>query len=347
MEGQLRASSGTRGPVINERELVMITVIGTIASPIAGTNAYRIGQDGRPRILPGTGGIVLSHRVGDPCVGIAGDHIEPGVSIRNETRSVKGDRDGPNQALQLLTCIGNIARAVSGAAAGAIGTVTGKHGGIDTILVDFPLHTMRRMAIGDRIQVYACGVGTRLAEHPEIAVFNAAPRLLAQWGLRTEHNRLSVPVTHLIPSALMGSGLGKSDVGRGDYDIQMFDLPTIQRHGLGALRFGDLVAITDADHRFGRSFSRGHLAIGCVVHGESSVAGHGPGIATLLTGPARVFVLRREPQANVAEILAIRSAAAGRKYLPLAMRERRWRLRGGHQSLKRNQRIDADARQSP
>ena len=71
---------------------------------------------------------------------------------------------------------------------------------------------------------------------------------------------MSVPVTHLIPSALMGSGLGKSDVGRGDYDIQMFDLPTIQRHGLGALRFGDLVAITDADHRFGRSFSRGHLA---------------------------------------------------------------------------------------
>ena len=116
-EGQLHANSGTKGPLINERELVMITVIGTIASPIAGANAYRIGQDGRPRILPGTGGIVLSHRVGDPCVGIAGDHIEPGVSIRNETRSVKGDRDGPNQALQLLTCIGNIARAVSGAGA--------------------------------------------------------------------------------------------------------------------------------------------------------------------------------------------------------------------------------------
>lgn len=303
----------------------MITVIGTIASPIAGANAYRIGQDGRPRILPGTGGIVLSHRVGDPCVGVAGDHIEPGVSIRNESRAVKGDRDGPNQALQILACIGNVARAVSGAATGAIGTVTGKHGGIDTVLVDFPMVAMRRMAIGDRIQVYACGTGARLAEHPDISVFNAAPRLLAHWGIATSGRVLAVPVTHVIPSSIMGSGLGKSDVGRGDYDIQMFDAATIRRHGLSTLRFGDIVAISDADHRFGRSYSAGRLAVGCVVHGESSVAGHGPGVATLLTGPARSFSLRRDAQANVAEILGLRPASRGRSSPPMIMREEIWR----------------------
>src|SRR5262245_25312318 len=209
-------------PRINADELVMITVSGTIAAPVGGASPYRIGQDGRPRVLPGTGGIVLSHRVGDRCVGIAGDHIEPGVSIRNESRAVKGDRDGPNQALQNLTCIGNLARVVSGAAVGAIGTVTGKHGGIDTIMADFPMHIMRRMAIGDRVQVYACGVGARFIDHLDIAIFNAAPRLLERWGLRSERNRLVVPVTHVIPAKLMGSGLGKSDVGRGDYDIQMF-----------------------------------------------------------------------------------------------------------------------------
>lgn len=321
----LSAPGNIASPRFNQDELVMITVIGTVASPIAGPVAYRIGQDGTPRILPGTGGIVLSHRVGDRCVGIAGDHIEPGVSIRNESRAVKGDRDGPNQALQTLTCIGNVARVVSGPAAGALGTVTGKHGGIDTIMVDFPMQIMRRMAIGDRVQVYACGVGARLTDHPAIALFNAAPRLLQRWGLRSENNRLVVPVTHIIPSKLMGSGLGKSDVGRGDYDIQMFDADTIRRHDLGALRFGDIVAISDADHRFGRSYCKGHLAVGCIVHGESSVAGHGPGVATLMTGPADAFVLKREADANLAAILAIRAVKTPRRILPLAMRERRWR----------------------
>ncbi len=319
-------------PAINERELVMITVSGAIAAPIAGPTAYRIGQDGTPRILPGTGGIVLSHRVGDACVGIAGDHIEPGVSIRNESRAVKGDRDGPNQALQLLSCIGNMARVVSGAAMGAKGLVTGKHGGIDTILVDFPIAKMRRMANGDRIQIYACGAGTRLLEHPQIAVQNAAPRLIAQWGLRTEDRKLSVPVTHLVPSSLMGSGLGKNDTARGDYDIQMFDRASIRNASLGTLRFGDLVAIIDADNRYGRSFSKGFISIGCVIHGESSVAGHGPGITTLLTGPANCFTLRRTPGANIAEILAIRAAAPPRAHLPIAMREATWRDRSSTQT---------------
>jgi hypothetical protein len=327
MLGSLPMRGNTAAPRLNQSELVMITVIGTVASPIAGPVAYRIGQDGTPRILPGTGGIVLSHRVGDRCVGIAGDHIEPGVSIRNEGRAVKGDRDGPNQALQTLTCIGNVARVVSGRAAGALGTVTGKHGGIDTVMADFPMKIMRRMAIGDRVQIYACGVGARLIDHPSITLFKAAPRLLQRWGLRSEGNRLVVPITHIIPAKLMGSGLGKSDVGRGDYDIQMFDAETVRRHNLGSLRFGDLVAISDADHRFGRSFSKGHLAVGCIVHGESSVAGHGPGVSTLLTGPASAFVIRREPNANLARILAIRAAQTQREILPLAMRERQWRRR--------------------
>lgn len=325
MPGSLSAQGTIGAPRLNQSELVMITVIGTVASPIAGPVAYRIGQDGTPRILPGTGGIVLSHRVGDRCVGIAGDHIEPGVSIRNETRAVKGERDGPNQALQTLTCIGNVARVVSGPATGALGTVTGKHGGIDTIMADFPMAVMRRMAIGDRVQIYACGVGTRLIDHPAIALFNAAPRLLQRWGLRSEVDRLVVPVTHVIPAKLMGSGLGKPDVGRGDYDIQMFDADTIRRHNLGTLRFGDLVAISDADHRFGRSFSKGHLAVGCVVHGESSVAGHGPGVSTLMTGPAHAFIIRREANANLARILSIRAAQSQRTVLPIAMRDKRWR----------------------
>jgi hypothetical protein len=325
IEASAAARSAVRGPAVNTSEIVMTTVLGHIASPLGGPSPYRIGQDGRPRILPGTGGITLTHRVGDACVGIAGDHIEPGVSLRNEGRAVKGERDGPNLALQTLTCIGNLARVLSGAGAGATGTVTGKHGGIDTVLVDFPLETLRKLAIGDRIQVYAYGQGLRLLDHPEVAVFNAAPRLIARWGLGQEGRRLVVPVTHIVPSGIMGSGLGKADVGRGDYDIQMFDMPTVRRHRLGALRFGDLVAIRDADHRFGRAYRQDCVAVGCVVHGESSVAGHGPGIATLMSGPASAFRLKLDPDANIAGRLAIRRPAYPRARLPLIEREKRWR----------------------
>ena len=162
-------------PRINAGELVMITVLGQIASPLMASSPYRIGQDGVPRVLPGTGGIVLSHRVGDPCVGLAGDHVEPGASIRNEGRAVKGERDGPNQALQTLTCIGNAARVISGPCAGKTGIVTGKHGGIDTVLVDFPIETLRRLAVGDRIQIYAYGTGVRLLDHPDVSVTNCRP----------------------------------------------------------------------------------------------------------------------------------------------------------------------------
>lgn len=310
-------------PRINAGELVMITVLGQIASPLMASSPYRIGQDGVPRVLPGTGGIVLSHRVGDPCVGLAGDHVEPGASIRNEGRSVKGERDGPNQALQTLTCIGNAARVISGPCAGKTGIVTGKHGGIDTVLVDFPIETLRRLAVGDRIQIYAYGTGVRLLDHPDVSVTNCSPRLLARWGLHRDQGRLAVPVTHLIPAALMGSGLGKADVVRGDYDIQMFDPATVRRFRLGMLRFGDLVAIVDADNRFGRSFRRGYFAIGCVVHGESTVAGHGPGVVTLLSGPQSAFSVRADTTANVARVLNIRRLSAPRAALPLAARERR------------------------
>ena len=124
----------------------------------------------------------------------------------------------------------------------------------------------------------------------------------------------------------MGSGLGNADVVRGDYDIQMFDPATVRRFRLGTLRFGDLVAIVDADNRFGRSFRRGYFAIGCMVHSESTVAGHGPGVVTLLSGPQSAFSVRADTTANVARVLDIRRLSAPRAALPLAARERRWQV---------------------
>jgi hypothetical protein len=159
---------------LNSAELVMQCVMGQIAHPVGRANPYRVGQDGVPRVLPGTGGITVSHRIGDPCVGLAGDHVEPGVALHNNGREIIGARNGPNLALLTSSCVGNRARVASGPALGATGLVTGKHGGVDHVLVDFDAKTLLRLNIGDRVQIYACGLGLQLLDFPRVTVSNCA-----------------------------------------------------------------------------------------------------------------------------------------------------------------------------
>jgi hypothetical protein len=307
------AAGGLR---INANDLVMISVAGEVASPLERGTPWRIGYDGRPRSLPGSGGVVLNRRVGDPCVGLAGDHVEPAVSIRNERRSA-GTADAANQALQSYSCVGNYAVVMSGRAAGARGVVTGKHGGVDNVLIDFPVETMRRMTIGDRIQEWAYGLGLRLTDYPDVAVWNCSPRLLARWRPLERDGRIHVRVTHRIPARLMGSGLGRNNVLRGDYDIQMSDPQMVRRYKLGTLRFGDLVGILDADNRFGRSRLEGHVSVGVIVHSDSTVAGHGPGVVSLLSAPAALLQPELCPNANIANYLDIRPAQPPQPSYPL------------------------------
>lgn len=312
-------------PRFNRDELVAVSVLGQIAHPVGRASPYRIGYDGVPRVLPGTGGIVLNRRIGDPCVGLAGDHIEPGVALHNNQREVVGPRDGPNNALITYACVGNRARVISGPARGEQGLVTGKHGGVNHVLVDFPTQVLARLQIGDRVQIVSRGLGLRLIELPRIEVLNCAPALLQRWGLRQREGRLQVPVTHLVPARIMGSGLGKNTAWRGDYDIQLGDRETRERYRLGSLRFGDLVAITDADNRHGPLYRQGRVTIGVIVHGDSTVAGHGPGVTPLLTGPAALLQPVHASAANLAEVFGLRRAAAPRQRPTLAERDRRRR----------------------
>jgi hypothetical protein len=310
-----RIVQATDGLVTNRGELVTISVSGEVASPAERDSPWRIGYDGRPRLLPGTGGIVLSHRVGDACVGLAGDHVEPGVSIRNHRA------DASNRALQTLACVGNQAVVASGRMAGAKGVVTGKHGGVETVMVDFPLETMRRMRIGDEVHVWACGLGLRFTGFPDVAVWNCSPRLLARWRPRERNGRIHVRVTHLLPVRAMGAGMGRSNTQRGDFDVQLSDPQLVRRYRLGTLRFGDLVAILDCNNRFGRSHLEGHVSIGVIVHGESTLAGHGPGVVTLLSGPAALLRPELSTDANIAYYLDIRPPSPAREAAPLPARE--------------------------
>ncbi len=287
----------------NKNRLVMQSVIGEIASPLTTMTAYRIGADGTPRVSPATGGIVYNRRIGDSAVDLVGDHVEPGVSIRN----LEGDRSPTsptNLALNTLACIGNRARVTSGDAKGEVGYVTGLHGGINHVLVDFPAIVLDQLAIGDRIQIKAHGMGLLLLDCPEIAVMNLDPDLAERLHWRTTGDgELEVPVTHRIPAMIMGSGLGHPHAASGDYDIQMFDRRVVEEFGLDSLRFGDIVAILDAAHEHGRIYYGGAVSVGVVVHSRSDVAGHGPGVTTIMTSRSGKIRPLLDPDANLKRLL--------------------------------------------
>ena len=101
----------------------------------------------------------------------------------------------------------------------------------------------------------------------------------------------------------MGSGLGANQVNSGDYDIQLFDETVVEQYG----RLGNLVAIIDADHLFGRIYRSGAVSVGVVVHTNCVSAGHGPEVTTLMTSGYGKIVPQLNPAANVASLLKLRA----------------------------------------
>ncbi len=289
----------------NVNKLIKISVMGEITSPTL-RSVYNVSATGKPVVYPGVGGITYNLRVGDPACGWEADHVEPGVSSENKENDTRSGQ-GANVAYNVLSCIGNTATLISGDAKGAHGTVTGKHGGIEHVLIDFSTETLENLAPGDRLVVKAFGVGLKLLDFPEIKVLNMDPALLEAWNPQPIGDKLEVPVTHIVPAAIMGSGLGANQVNSGDYDIQLFDESVVEQYGLDSLRLGDLVAIIDADHSFGRIYLQGAISVGVVVHTNCVTAGHGPGVTTLLTSTKGKIIPQINNKANIASLLKLRA----------------------------------------
>ena len=287
----------------NEDQLVCQSVIGEITSPLAGINPYRINPDGHSDIYPGVGGITYNVRIGDKACGLFADHVEPGVSISNFSKFA--GQPGPNRALNIFSCVGNQAQLVSGEAKGETGRVTGKHGGIDHVLVDFEPEVMEQLVIGDKIQIKGFGTGLQLRESSAIKLLNMDPALFQALGASLqEDGSLQVPVTHQVPAKIMGSGLGHSQSNSGDYDIQLFDKPTVDEYGLQSLRLGDFVAIIDADATYGRIYKSGGVVIAIIVHSDCVLAGHGPGAMVVMASKEGKITPVIDKQANLTRCLA-------------------------------------------
>jgi hypothetical protein len=289
----------------NREKLIKISVMGEVASPTT-KNVYNISATGTPCILPGVGGITYNLRVGDFACGWEADHVEPCVSTVNKENDARSG-SAASTAYNILSCVGNHAIVASGDAKGATGIVTGKHGGIEHVLLDFKPEFLDRLLIGDKIQIKAYGTGLKLLDFPEIKLVNMDPSLLDAINPQITGDKLSVPVTHLIPANIMGSGLGANQVNSGDYDIQMFDDSIVKQFGLETLRIGDLVAIIDADHSYGRIYRKGAVSIGVVVHANCVTAGHGPGVTSLMTSPNGKIIPQINQKANLASLLKLRA----------------------------------------
>ena len=283
----------------NSERLVIQSVQGKIHSPIVGSNPYRINREGVGQILPSTGGICYNVKIGDSCMKWVGDHIEPGVSIKNSDNM-------ESNALMLLSCIGNEAKVVTGEAKGAKGYVTGMHGGIEHVLIYFKDEDMEKMAIGDTILIKAHGQGLAIEDFEDVKCMNIDPNLFDKLSIVDKNGVLEVPVVTEIPAYLMGSGVGSSTAFSGDYDIMTGDKGANKEFGIDKLKFGDLVLLRDCDNTNGRQYLGESVSIGVIVHSDCIISGHGPGVTVIMSSKTSNIVGKIDENANIANYLQVK-----------------------------------------
>ncbi len=294
----------------------MIGVTGEVDHPKSGAGGEgAFGPDGRRVNVPDMGGITYNHNIGDRCCEIAGEHIEPGVSSKNHNDPAE------NCAYMMLSCIGNTVKVVTGEAKGKTGFVVGKHGGVHTMLY-FDPETLEKITYEDKFMVKSYGMGLRLLDYPDVMLYNMDPDLLQKMNIREENGKLIVPVTHIVPSVLMGSGKGQSGKPwgsgaqslpqRSDYDIMTSDPASYEKYRLAELRYGDIVMIEDNDNTYGRTHRQGSVTIGIIIHSDSVIIGHGPGVTTLMTcRKPGIIEGVIDKNANIAYYLGVRTPETG------------------------------------
>jgi hypothetical protein len=284
--------TASAAPRTNSDRLVTLGIGARVSHPTG--DAWSVDSYGRPIILPGMAGVCYNVRVGSPVFTWAADHLEAAVSAG-------GAGPPPDAALQFLACVGNPVRVLTGPAAGGTGTVVGKHA---FVLIDFPQQTLDLLGPGDRLLVRARGQGLRLLDFPDVALRSCSPELLDALPVRVRDGALEIAVAAEIPAFLMGAGIGMSSEWA-NCDVMLTRPDSVADLGYEHLRIGDVVAMTDQDHRYGRGSLSGSCAIGIVAHGIGVIPGHGTGVITIMSGPRERFALGADRSANVGTSLGL------------------------------------------
>ncbi len=142
-----------------------------------------------------------------------------------------------------------------------------------------------------------------MLDFPEVELKNCSPELLEALdpGVSAD-GKLVVSVKGIAPSVLAGAGAGFSSENSG-VNLQTSDPEMLAKGGLADLRFGDLVAVTDWDSRFGHGYLRGSVAVGIVCQGGSFRSGYGPGVAIIMTSKTGAIQPQVTDRANIADLI--------------------------------------------
>lgn len=281
--------------------LLEVALLGKITHPVLG-GSYLTGWDGKPMVGLGRGGIVYNVKVGDLCFGWAwGEKVEPGVSADGV------GEDGEKGAFRNLSCIGNRVKVIDGDGKGVWGIIVGKVGYLPDrshhVVIHFEDEALDKLAIGDKVQVKAFGVGLKLVDYPSVRVVSSSPGLIEAMGLEEVDGRLVVPVTKVIPAEYIGQGSGGSPVEASNWDVQTQSPDAISY--LDDLRLGDIVILEDILSAWGRGYFEGAATVGVVSCGASKTMGQGIGVTVLLTGKEGELMAKVDPGANLKEYLRL------------------------------------------
>ena len=268
---------------LNTAKLIKTTVTGQVSHPkimpMASVDGIAVTTEGAKTAVPGIGGVAVGIHAGSSAYGWAADHLELGASTSNPNEKEA-------QAYYFFSSIGNRATMLSGEAARASGFVAGKHA-TNSVIVDFEDSSLAKIYPGDKICIEAYGAGLEFSEQPSIKVSSIDPLCLTAMLSQTvashaDSATLTMPVAAIIPPELLGSGLGYLRPC-GDVDFMTSDWSAIVAHQLDDIKLGDIVLIRDICNNYGASYQRDAVSVGVVSHGDSKLAGHGPGLTLFLT----------------------------------------------------------------
>lgn len=281
----------------NKDKLLTIAVQGQIA-PARPARSYITTWDGKPKMAIGIGGINYNLKIGDKVFGWAGgDRATMGVA------AVGVGSDRFKSAWLNFTSIGNVVKVLSDDAKGEKGVIIGKFS--NYVLVHFEDDVLEKLAIDDKLQVKARGVGLEIKGFKDVFVHGVTPEVLEKLVTHKD-GKLEVPVVKKIPAEIVGQGAGRSSLS-GNWHIQTCYPPDIKKYGLDKLRFGDIVFLKDIQTDYGKGYYRGGATIGVVCSGPSDISGLGIGVTPILSTRFDRLKAHIDPSANIGKYLGLKA----------------------------------------
>jgi len=277
-------------PVATNASRLVKTRLKAQIQPASANQA--LAPDGVLHTLPGQGGVVTGIALGDVAGKWIGDHVEPGVSLGHPDPAA-------NHAVRFLSCVGNTVEVLTGPAVGERGIVFGKHG---AVLAMFAPNVLRQLAPGDWVNIDAHGIGLADDEFPDLTFHSCSPALFAAMTKTVDARRFHISVAAVLPSIAAAAGIGMP-AAMFNMDLHTSS-PPVAKLAEG-LRFGDLVAVMDQDHRYGRQYRKGWVMVGIISHGSAVGGGHGLGLMTLLTAPAELLKFEISPRGQLVSLLPL------------------------------------------